>query len=124
MGDGQEKLLMIFREAVKSLAEDFRPGETQRAAKKRRHHAALTIEMLRKKLIVALDEIEQNIDPDSVVVSIDLNLPKDKKQTSKKPSKPKKEKDPIKTKATRSSPTKKEKKKKEVKIIKKWSDLF
>jgi hypothetical protein len=110
--DGQEKLVAIFREAVKSLSEELRPGESQRAAKKRRHHAALTIELLRKKLLSALDEIEKSASPDSATVSVDLS------DVDKSPSPPKKRK------PRRKRKTKEEWAKEKSLVVRRWVDLI
>lgn len=78
----------MFRSAVQSLATDFRPGESIRAAKKRRHQAALTIELLRKKLIEALATLDSS--PEVESVQVDLTAIEASDQLDREPKKRKK----------------------------------
>lgn len=78
----------MFRSAVQSLATDFRPDESIRAAKKRRHQAALTIELLRKKLIEALATLDSS--PEVESVQVDLTAIEASDQLDREPKKRKK----------------------------------
>ena len=99
----------MFRDAVQSLATDFRPGESIRASKKRRHQAAMTIELLRKKLIEALAVLDASPEMDSVKVDLSTveandQLDRDTKKRKKKSNKKKKNRKTIKANETKEAP--------------------
>lgn len=91
MGPGAEKLRAMFADAVESLATDFLPGESLRAAKKRRTQAAMTIEAIRRRLIEALAKFPAEADDEAKVeIDVDdISAIKDKKKLFIKKTKPK-----------------------------------
>lgn len=121
----------MFRNAVESLATDFRPGESIRASKKRRHQAALTIELLRKKLIQALSKLDAS--PSVDTIKIDLmtiesteQLCLESKKNRKKSDKKKKNKKTQKSEENKKSPPgfDQDDEDEEFSINRRWVDLL